>query len=66
MRWQRDRTIKAIRSIFPPDGIRPKDVSIAALTKRINKLPEFKGDEVSEDTVRRADIEIKAEAARKK
>jgi hypothetical protein len=59
-RWQRDRTIEAIRSLYPPDGIHPKGVSIASLTKRINKLPEFKGDEVSEDTVRLADIEIKA------
>ena len=58
-RWQRDRTIKAIKSLYPPDGIRPKGVSIAALTKRINKLPEFKGGEVSEDTVRRAASEIK-------
>jgi hypothetical protein len=59
-RWQRDRTINAIKSLHPPNGIRPKSVSIAALTQRINKLPEFKGDEVSEDTVRRADVEIKA------
>ena len=54
----------AIKSFYPPDGIRPKGVSIAALTRRINKLPEFKDDEVSEDTVGRADNEIKA--ARKK
>jgi hypothetical protein len=65
-RWQRDRTIEAIRSLYPPDGIRPKGVSIAALTKRINKLLEFKGGDVSEDTVRLADIEIKAAKARKK
>jgi hypothetical protein len=65
-RWQRDRTINAIKSFYPPDGIRPKGVSIAALTKRINKLLEFKGGEVSEDTVRLADIEIKEAKARKK
>jgi hypothetical protein len=64
-RWQRDRTINAIKSFYPLDGIRPKGVSIAALTKRINKLSEFEGDEVSQDTVARADLEIKA-AARKK
>ena len=63
-RGQRDRTIEAIKSFYPPDGIRPKGVSIAALTRRINKLSEFKDDEVSEDTVGRADNEIKA--ARKK
>jgi hypothetical protein len=63
-RGQRDRTINAIKSLYPPDGIRPKDVSIAALTRRINKLPDFETDEVSEDTVGRADREIKA--ARKK
>ena len=48
-----------MKSIFPPDGIRPKGMSIARLTKRINKLPEFKDQKVSEDTVGRADIEIK-------
>lgn len=63
-RWQLDPAIKAMKSFYPPDGIRPKSVSIAKLTERINKLPEFKSREVSEDTVRRADIEIKA--ARKK
>jgi hypothetical protein len=64
-RWQRDRTINAIKALHPPNGIRPKSVSIAALTKRINKLSEFKTSEVSEDTVWRADKEIK-KAHRKK
>ena len=64
IRRQRDRAINAIKSLYPPDGIRPKNVSIAALTERINKLTEFKDDKVSEDTVGRADNEIKA--ARKK
>lgn len=59
-RWQRDRTIEAIKALHPPDGIRPKGVSIATLTIRINKLPEFKENRVSEDTVRLADMEIKA------
>jgi hypothetical protein len=49
-----------IKTLYPPDGIRPKGVSIAMLTNRINKRPEFKAGEVSEDTVRLADKEIKA------
>jgi hypothetical protein len=67
-RWQRDRTIEAIKALHPPDGIRPKGTSIQALTNRINKLPDFQENRVSPDTVRLADIEITAEveAARKK
>ena len=67
-RPQRDRVIRAIKSHYPPDGIRPKGVSIKALTERINRLSEFEDGDVSEDTVRLADIEIKAKikAARKK
>src|SRR5262249_16384833 len=56
-RWQRDRTIAAMKTIYPPHGIRPKGTSIQALTNRINKLPEFKENKVSDDTVRLADIE---------
>jgi hypothetical protein len=59
-RWQRDRTIEAIKALYPPDGIRPKGVSIAMLTDRINKRSEFKEDQVSEDTVGRALEDIKA------
>jgi hypothetical protein len=66
IRWQRDRAINAIKTLHPPDGIRPKTVSIAALTERINKLTEFKADKVSADTVGRADIEIKEAKAHKK
>jgi hypothetical protein len=58
-RRQRDRTIEAIKTLYPPNGIRPKDVSIAMLTNRINKLPEFKENRVSEDTVGRALQDIK-------
>ena len=58
-RWQRDRTIEAIKTLYPPDGIRPKGVSIAMLTNRINKLPEFKENQISEDTVGRALADIK-------
>jgi hypothetical protein len=62
-RWQRDRTIEAIKTLHPPHGIRPKGTSIQALTNRINKLPEFQGNQVSDDTVGRAlkDIETAPE-----
>ena len=63
-RWQRDDVIRAMKTLYPPDGIRPRGVSIAAVTKRIKTLPEFKEKQVSEDTVRLADLEIKV--ARKK
>jgi hypothetical protein len=59
-RWQREPTIEAMKDFYPPHGLRPKGVSIAALTNRINKRPEFKENQVSEDTVRLADKEIKA------
>jgi transposase-like protein len=65
-RWQLDRTIVAIRALHSPHGIPPQGTSIRKLTNRLNKLQEFKEDEVSHDTVRRAVIEIKAEAARQK
>ena len=55
-----------MKAFYPLDGIRPKSVSISELTRRINKLPEFKENQVSDDTVGRADREIKEEAARKK
>ena len=58
-RWAREPVIRKMKEFYPPDGIRPKHVSIAALTKRINGQPEFGGNPVSEDTVRLADLEIK-------
>jgi len=63
-RWQRDRTIEVMKEFFSPHGIHPKGMSIQRLTDRINKLPEFKENQVSPDTVRLADIELRA--ARKK
>jgi hypothetical protein len=67
-RWAREPVIAKMKEFYPPNGIRPKGLSIAALTKRINRQPEFQGKTVSEDTVRLADFEIKAafEAARRK
>jgi hypothetical protein len=58
-RWAREPVIAKMKEFYPPDGIRPKGVSIAALTKRINRQPEFQGSPVI-DTVRLADFEIKA------
>jgi len=59
-RWQRDRVIAVMKEFYSPHGIRPTSVSIQALTDRINRHKEFQGNQVSHDTVRLADIEIKA------
>jgi hypothetical protein len=59
-RWQREPVIAVIKRFYPPDGVRPKGVSIKALTDRINREPEFRDKQVSEDTVDRADKEIRA------
>jgi hypothetical protein len=58
-RGQREPAIVVMKRFYPPDGRRPRGVSIAALTKRINREPEFKDRNVSEDTVRLADFDIK-------
>jgi hypothetical protein len=63
-RWARELVIAVAKRHFPPEGKRPKGVSIASLTKRFNKEPEFKENKVSEDTVDRAFKDI--EAARQK
>jgi hypothetical protein len=52
-RRQRDRLFPVLETLTP-GGVRPKGMSIKGLTDRINKLPEFKDDKVSEDTVGRA------------
>jgi len=49
-----------MKEFYSPHGIRPTSVSIQALTDRINRHKEFQGNQVSHDTVRLADIEIKA------
>ena len=51
-----------MKEFYAPDGIHPKGVSIAKLTERINKEPEFqgKGKSVNENTVRNADIYLRA------
>lgn len=58
-RRQRDRAIEAMKTLYPPAGIRPKSVSIRKAAERINKLQEFKEDKVSHDTVRLAGIELR-------
>jgi len=58
-RWQREPVIRVMKRFYPLDGVRPKGVSIARLTARINREPEFRDKNVSEDTVRLADIDIK-------
>ena len=59
--YQRVRTVAALKELYPPDGTRQKGVSIKMVTERINKLPQFKTVPVSEDTVRRAFRDIKAD-----
>jgi hypothetical protein len=59
-RWAREPVIAVAKRLFPPDGKRPKGMSISRLTKRFNKEPEFKENEVSEDTVDRAFKDIEA------
>jgi hypothetical protein len=58
-RGQREPAIVVMKRFYPPNGVRPRGVSIAALTKRINREPEFKDRNVSEDTVRLADFDVK-------
>jgi hypothetical protein len=43
-RWAREPEIAKMKEFYSPDGIRPKGVAIAALTKRINRSsPNFQG-----------------------
>jgi hypothetical protein len=65
-RWQRDPVIAKMKEFYAPHGIRPRGVSIARVTQRINKDLEFQNDKVSEDTVRLADIELKIMAVAKR
>src|SRR5262249_12802497 len=59
-RWARDPVIAVAKRLFPPDGRRPKSMSIRRLTIRFNKELEFKENTVSEDTVDRAFKDIEA------
>jgi hypothetical protein len=59
-RGQREPAIAVAKRLFPPNGRRPTGSSIAKLTKRFNREPEFKEKNVSEDTVDRAFKDIEA------
>jgi hypothetical protein len=51
---KREPVILVLKRLFPPDGLRPKGRSVKWVTSSLNKLPEFKDNPVSEDTVYRA------------
>jgi len=52
--YKREPVILVLKRLFPPDGLRPKGRSVKWVTNSLNKLPEFKDNPVSEDTVYRA------------
>jgi hypothetical protein len=58
-RPKRDPLISVLETLAPA-GVHPKGMSIRRLTDRINKLPEFKENQVSDDTVGRALKDMKA------
>ena len=57
---KREPVILVLKRLFPPDGLRPKGRSVKWVTNSLNKLPEFKDDPVSEDTVYRAFRDMEA------
>jgi hypothetical protein len=63
--WQREPVIVVMKKYYPPNGVRPKGTSIRMVTERINREPEFRDKNVSEDTVLRADKKIKADLRKK-
>jgi hypothetical protein len=65
---QREPVIVMLKKLYQPHGLRPKGTSVKQVMERLNKLPEFRDNPVSEDTVYRAfkDIEAALEATRKK
>jgi hypothetical protein len=65
---QREPVRAMLKKLYQPHGLRPKGTSVKQVTDRLNKLPEFRNNPVSEDTVYRAfkDIEAALEATRKK
>ena len=52
--------ILVLKRLFPPDGLGPKGRSVKWVTNSLNKLPEFKDNPVSEDTVYRAFKDMEA------
>jgi hypothetical protein len=57
---EREPVILVLKRLFPPDGLRPKGRSVKWVTNSLNKLPEFKDNPVSEDTVYRAFKDMEA------
>ena len=57
---KRKPVILVLKRLFPPDGLRPKGRSVKWVTNSLNKLPEFKDNPVSEDTVYRAFKDMEA------
>jgi hypothetical protein len=57
---KREPVILVLNRLFPPDGLRPKGRSVKWVTSSLNKLPEFKDNPVSEDTVYRAFKDMEA------
>jgi len=58
--YKREPVILVLKRLFPPDGLRPKGRSVKWVTSSLNKLPEFKDNPVSEDTVYRAFKDMEA------
>ena len=58
--YKREPVILVLKRLFPPDGLRPKGRSVKWVTSSLNKLPEFKDNPVSEDTVHRAFKDMEA------
>ena len=58
--YKREPVILVLKRLFPPDGLRPKGRSVKWVTNSLNKLPEFKDNPVSEDTVYRAFKDMEA------
>ena len=57
---KREPVILVLKRLFPPDGLRPKGRSVKWVTSSLNKLPEFKDNPVSEETVYRAFKDMEA------
>ena len=58
--YKREPVILVLKRLFPPDGLRPKGRSVKWVTSSLNKLPEFKDNPVSEETVYRAFKDMEA------
>ena len=57
---KREPVILVLKRLFLPDGLRPKGRSVKWVISSLNKLPEFKDNPVSEETVYRAFKDMEA------